>query len=184
MRGARLGVPGPCDPRLDARVLRRDDRCGDRARSPRISVAGSAMRVRRFSACARYRREDDSAFRSRIRAIGLIVTWAPSGSRRRAGSPRRSASGCATISRTSDANSSGRPSRGGNGTILPSASCTSGVRLAIIGVSKMPGAIVITRMPERASSRAIGSVMPTTPPSTPRTPPGRSGRRTRRPTRC
>ena len=42
---------------------------------------------------------------------------------------------------------SGLPSRGGNGTILPSASCTSGVRLAIIGVSKMPGAMVITRMP-------------------------------------
>ena len=35
----------------------------------------------------------------------------------------------ATISRTSDANSSGRPSRGGNGTILPSDSCTSGGRL-------------------------------------------------------
>src|SRR5689334_14719 len=71
--------------------------------------------------------------------------------------------GLTTISRTSDANSDGRPSRGGNGTILPSASCTSGVRLAIIGVSKMPGAIVMTRMPERASSRASGSVMPTTP---------------------
>src|SRR6185312_14819368 len=71
--------------------------------------------------------------------------------------------GLPTISRTSDANSAGLPSRGGNGTILPSASCTSAVRLAIIGVSKMPGAIVITRMPDRASSRAIGSVMPTTP---------------------
>ena len=33
-----------------------------------------------------------------------------------------------------------------------------------IGVQKMPGAMVITRMPKRASSRAIGRVMPTTPP--------------------
>jgi hypothetical protein len=33
-----------------------------------------------------------------------------------------------------------------------------------IGVQKMPGAMVMTRMPKRASSRAIGSVMPTTPP--------------------
>ena len=32
-----------------------------------------------------------------------------------------------------------------------------------MGVSKMPGAIVITRMPNRASSRAMGSVIPTTP---------------------
>jgi len=35
---------------------------------------------------------------------------------------------------------------------------------AIIGVLKMPGAMVQTRMPERARSRATGSVMPTTPP--------------------
>jgi len=34
---------------------------------------------------------------------------------------------------------------------------------ATIGVSKMPGAIAITRMPKRASSRAMGSVMPATP---------------------
>ena len=33
-----------------------------------------------------------------------------------------------------------------------------------IGVQKMPGAMVITRMPNRASSRAIGRVMPTIPP--------------------
>jgi hypothetical protein len=34
----------------------------------------------------------------------------------------------------------------------------------IMGVPKMPGAIVMLRMPLRARSRAIGSVMPTTPP--------------------
>ena len=34
---------------------------------------------------------------------------------------------------------------------------------ASMAVSKMPGAIVITRMPNFASSRAIGSVMPFTP---------------------
>ena len=33
-----------------------------------------------------------------------------------------------------------------------------------MGVSKMPGAIVHTRMPSSARSRAIGSVMPTMPP--------------------
>ena len=35
---------------------------------------------------------------------------------------------------------------------------------AIIGVSNTPGAIVITRMPNRANSRAIGKVIDTTPP--------------------
>jgi len=33
-----------------------------------------------------------------------------------------------------------------------------------IGVPKMPGAMVMLRMPLRARSRAIGSVMPTMPP--------------------
>jgi hypothetical protein len=42
--------------------------------------------------------------------------------------------------------------------------CTSSGMPSTIGVQKMPGAIVLTRMPKRASSRAIGSVMPTTPP--------------------
>ena len=65
---------------------------------------------------------------------------------------------------TSAANSAGRPSRGGKGTLLPSASCTSGEKPAIIGVSKIPGAMVTTRMPKRASSRAMGSVRATTPP--------------------
>src|SRR4249919_1145694 len=36
--------------------------------------------------------------------------------------------------------------------------------LSTIGVQKMPGAMVITRTPMRPNSRAIGSVMPTTPP--------------------
>jgi hypothetical protein len=35
---------------------------------------------------------------------------------------------------------------------------------AIIGVLNMPGAIVMTRMPERARSRATGRVMAATPP--------------------
>src|SRR6185437_12847528 len=69
-----------------------------------------------------------------------------------------------TISATSDAYSAGRPNRGGNGTILPSDSCTSFGKLVIIGVSNRPGAMVTTRMPFRASSRAIGSVSPTSPP--------------------
>src|SRR5690606_8540291 len=66
--------------------------------------------------------------------------------------------------RTSAANSTGLPRRGGKGTLRPSESCTSCGMPAIIGVSKMPGAMETTRMPERASSRAIGSVMAATPP--------------------
>ena len=52
----------------------------------------------------------------------------------------------------------------GKGTILPSASCTSWGMPISIGVSMMPGAIVITRMPLRASSRATGRVSATTAP--------------------
>src|SRR5262249_41979885 len=64
---------------------------------------------------------------------------------------------------TSWANSSGRPSRAGNGTCAPSEACTSGGMPSIIGVWKIPGAIDTQRMPKRASSRAMGSVMPATP---------------------
>ena len=58
----------------------------------------------------------------------------------------------------------GRPRRDGNGTCWPSDSRIDSGIAASIGVSKMPGAIVITRMPNRAISRAIGSVMLTMPP--------------------
>ena len=68
------------------------------------------------------------------------------------------------ICRTSEAYSLGRPSRGGNGTCAPSACWASGVMAAIIGVSNTPGAIATTRMPNRASSRAAGSVSDATPP--------------------
>ena len=51
-----------------------------------------------------------------------------------------------------------------------------------IGVQNTPGAMVSTRMPKRASSRAIGNVMPTTPPFEADTRPARSGLRRRRPT--
>ena len=57
----------------------------------------------------------------------------------------------------------GRPRRGGNGTDAPRLACTSAGSEAIIGVSNKPGAMVMIRMPKRAISRAIGSVMPTTP---------------------
>ncbi len=55
---------------------------------------------------------------------------------------------------TVSAYSSGRPSRGGNGTCLPSDACTSSGMPAIIGVMNMPGAMVLTRMPNCANSRA------------------------------
>src|SRR5574341_1504480 len=66
--------------------------------------------------------------------------------------------------RASCAYSDGRPRREGNGTCLASESCASLGSPFIIGVSKRPGAIVHTRMPLRDRSRAMGSVMPTTPP--------------------
>ena len=53
---------------------------------------------------------------------------------------------------------------GGNGTEAPSESGAAWGRPAIIGVMKTPGAMAFTRMPNWANSRAIGSVMPTTPP--------------------
>src|SRR4029077_11655038 len=65
---------------------------------------------------------------------------------------------------TSCAYSAGRPRREGNGTCLPSDSCASFGNAASSGVSKIPGAMVQTRMPLRERSRAIGRVMPTIPP--------------------
>src|SRR5688572_5583856 len=65
---------------------------------------------------------------------------------------------------TIEANSSGLPSLGGKGTCLPSESCSSGGMAESMGVQKMPGAMDITRMPNMANSRAIGSVMAATAP--------------------
>ena len=56
------------------------------------------------------------------------------------------------------------PSRFGNGTCAASASCTCGGIIAIIGVLKMPGRMVLTRTPSFIRSRAIGSAMASTPP--------------------
>src|SRR6185295_124020 len=69
-----------------------------------------------------------------------------------------------TMCRTSAANSAGRPSRDGNGICAASACRTGSGAIASMGVSKVPGAIVHTRIPSEARSRAIGNVMPTTPP--------------------
>src|SRR3954468_6978423 len=66
--------------------------------------------------------------------------------------------------RASAAYSVGDPSRAGCGTCLPSDSRAGSGSPASIGVSMMPGAIVHTRMSLSARSRAMGSVMPTTPP--------------------
>ena len=60
--------------------------------------------------------------------------------------------------------SSGLPSRLGCGTCLPSDSLAGSGRPASNGVSNRPGAIVTTRMPLLARSRAMGNVIPTTPP--------------------
>src|SRR4029450_1055533 len=69
-----------------------------------------------------------------------------------------------TMWRAKAANSGGLPSRGGKGICAASAwRCGSGSS-ASIGVSNVPGAIVHTRIPTGARSRAIGSVIATTPP--------------------
>src|SRR5262245_53722849 len=65
----------------------------------------------------------------------------------------------------SAAYSAGSPSRGGNGICAPSDFLMSSGNPASSGVSNRPGAMVTTRMPDRARSRAIGSVIPTIPPS-------------------
>src|SRR5215475_1885549 len=64
----------------------------------------------------------------------------------------------------SAAYSAGTPSRAGNGTCAPSAFLMSSDRPASSGVSNKPGAMVTTRIPDRARSRAIGNVIPTIPP--------------------
>ena len=64
----------------------------------------------------------------------------------------------------SAANSAGLPSRGGNGIEAASDCCTGSGSGFISGVANRPGAMVQTRMPCCARSRAIGSVMPTRPP--------------------
>src|SRR5919202_156231 len=68
-----------------------------------------------------------------------------------------------TICCTSAAYSSGRPSRGGNGTCCPSEMRAGSGSAARSGVSKMPGAMLMTRMPWRANSRASGRVRPAMP---------------------
>src|SRR5690606_24918349 len=65
---------------------------------------------------------------------------------------------------TRSADTSAPPSRAGKGIEADSDFCTSSGIPSTIGVQKMPGATVLTRMPKRASSRAIGRVMATTPP--------------------
>src|SRR6185437_5208857 len=64
----------------------------------------------------------------------------------------------------SEANSSGLPSRCGKGMAAAGESCASCGRAPSSGVRNRPGAMVSTRMPNCASSRAIGRVMPTMPP--------------------
>ena len=70
----------------------------------------------------------------------------------------------ATMWATSSAYSSGRPSRRGNGIALASDACASSGSIATMGVANTPGAMVHTRTPSEARSRAAGRVMATTPP--------------------
>src|SRR6185312_4814847 len=72
--------------------------------------------------------------------------------------------GLAMIDNASCAYSSGLPRRCGKGTLAPRLCCTSGGRLPISGVAKRPGAMVLTRMPIGANSRAAGKVNATMPP--------------------
>jgi hypothetical protein len=70
----------------------------------------------------------------------------------------------ATMCTTSAPNSSGLPNRLGWGTCAPNDRFNSAGAAASIGVSKVPGAMVMTRMRLLARSRATGSVMAATPP--------------------
>ena len=72
--------------------------------------------------------------------------------------------GFSTMCTASAPYSSGLPSRLGCGTCLPSDSLADSGSPASSGVSNSPGAMVTTRIRSRDRSRAIGSVMPTTPP--------------------
>ncbi len=63
---------------------------------------------------------------------------------------------------TRPAYSSGWPSRLGNGTAAASNSCAFSGKPASSGVLKMPGRIVLMRIPSLIKSRAIGRVMPST----------------------
>ena len=72
--------------------------------------------------------------------------------------------GFCTMWRTSAAYSVGFPKRDGCGTCCPKDSLVASGRPAIMGVSKMPGAIVITRILVRANSLANGNVIDTTAP--------------------
>ncbi|MNO04288.1 hypothetical protein D3C81_2252710 [compost metagenome] len=67
------------------------------------------------------------------------------------------------ISSASVAYSAGLPRRLGKGTDAASAALTLSGAPCSSGVLKMPGSMVLTRMPSPIRSRAMGSVMPTTP---------------------
>src|SRR5699024_8490373 len=125
-----------------------------------VSRARATVRARRRGAYA----SAGSAGRLRLSATDVedhfgAMRIAPS---RRIVSPL--SIGLATIDSTSWAYSVGLLSRAGWGTDLPRDSCASAGTPAIIGVSKMPGAMVTTRMREAASSRAIGRVTEATAP--------------------
>ena len=68
------------------------------------------------------------------------------------------------MKQASCAYSSALPSRFGNGTCAPSASCTFCGIIATIGVLNTPGRMVLTRTPSFIRSRAIGSAIASTPP--------------------
>src|SRR3954462_6480943 len=72
--------------------------------------------------------------------------------------------GLSIMCSASEAYSSGAPSRCGNGIAEARLSCAACGNAPSSGVRNRPGAMVSTRMPNCASSRAIGSVMPTMPP--------------------
>ena len=65
---------------------------------------------------------------------------------------------------TMAAYSGGLPRRLGNWVISISGIFTLSGAAFISGVLKMPGAMVLQRMPSGARSRAMGRVIPTTPP--------------------
>ena len=86
------------------------------------------------------------------------LTWAACGCRRPCGSPRRSGSRCARARARATRSRRRTPRRFGNSTDCASASRASSGSAPSSGVSMRPGAIVHTRMPTAARSRAAVSV--------------------------
>ena len=160
-RAARRGARGRTS-RAYAIVSHRSPR-----RSPTNGASGVAAAQRARSSVTRCGYGRSGTPERRMRAVacaGIAVSAAASAAHRRDGSSRRSRTRSRSMRRRTARIRPAVPRRLGNGIDAPSAACASGGSSPSSGVSNRPGAIVTTRMPNCASSRASGSVSATMPP--------------------